>query len=97
MKAMTSKEREAGKQPTPPEPYQHPKAIPGHVYMITRSPWGPKGAKYIAVLDNEIGQVRLYRRATGIGWSRKSTFGNSDDEWVDITDRVYRNTDELES
>ncbi|MCP4079449.1 MAG: hypothetical protein GY743_04310 [Planctomycetaceae bacterium] len=102
MKAMTSKEREAGKQLPVPEPYQHPKAIKGHVYMVTRH-WSPtivsgyEGAKYYAVMGNGIGEVRLYSLNTGVRWCNKSTFGASDNEWEDITDQVYLNTDELES
>ncbi|MCP4125904.1 MAG: hypothetical protein GY753_02435 [Gammaproteobacteria bacterium] len=98
MKAMTSKEREAQKQPPVPESYQHPKAIPGHVYMITRSitsvgDW--KGAKYYAVMA--AGTVRLYNLDGGVVWCSNSAFGDPDNEWEDITDQVYLNTDELES
>ncbi len=97
MKAMTSKEREAAIQVTP-ESYQHPKPIPGHVYMITNvshsfGDW--KGTKYYAV--NEIGTVRLYNIDSGVVWCSNSAFGDPDNEWEDITDQVYLNTDELES
>ncbi|MCP4489305.1 MAG: hypothetical protein GY820_18635 [Gammaproteobacteria bacterium] len=94
MKISTSKEREVEKQPTVPEPYQHPPAIQGHVYMITRGML--KGTKYYAVLGNEIGQVRLYNLDSGVRWSTCSTFENSTHQWKDITDKVYLNTDGLE-
>ncbi len=93
MKAMTSKEREAGKQPTPPEPYRHPWAIKGHVYMITRGVL--KGRRYYAVMG-QIGEVRLYCLDSGVARCHKSAFGHSMDQWKDITDQVYLNTDELE-
>ncbi len=95
MKAMTSKEREAQKQLPVPEPYQHPKAIPGHVYMITRG--GLKGGKYYAVVDStRVGEVRLYNLDGGGIWSKTSAFGSDNEQWVDITGQVYLNTDELE-
>ncbi|MCP4495057.1 MAG: hypothetical protein GY820_48320 [Gammaproteobacteria bacterium] len=102
MKISTSKDREVEKQPNVSEPYQHPPAIQGHVYMITRSKIDRlKGAKYHAVLDNTADEVRLYSLHRGDSWSHHSAFGVSGgffstDEWVDITDKVYLNTDELD-
>ncbi|MCP3674875.1 MAG: hypothetical protein GY829_10465 [Gammaproteobacteria bacterium] len=99
MKIQTSKERRTQEQPLVPESYQHPKAIRGHVYMISRRRLASanKGTKYYAVMDNEIGEVRLYSLSEGVRWCNKSTFGDSDYEWKDITDKVYLNTDELEA
>ncbi|MCP3668977.1 MAG: hypothetical protein GY814_00765 [Gammaproteobacteria bacterium] len=99
MKIMTSKEREAQKQPPAPESYQHPKPIPGHVYMVTRSKIDRLvGAKYHAVMDNTVGDVRLYRLGEGVVWCTASTFGVSNNhyQWKDINDQVYLNTDDLE-
>ncbi len=95
MKIQTSKERRTQEQPLVPEPYRHPWAISGHIYMITRG--GSKGVKYHAVTDNALGKVRLYSLNGGVARCNKSTFGDSDDEWKDITDQVYLNTDELEA
>ncbi len=96
MKIQTSKERRTQEQPLVPESYQHPKAIKGHVYMIA-SATGRKGAKYHAVWDSIVGEVRLYRVESGDRWSNTSTFGDCEHEWKDITDKVYLNTDELEA
>ncbi|MCP3670941.1 MAG: hypothetical protein GY814_11015 [Gammaproteobacteria bacterium] len=93
MKISTSKEREAQKQPTPPEPYQHPKAIKGHVYMMTQKGEG-FGDKYFAVHDYPDGNILLYSIDYGWIWDDSSTFG-SNTEWKDITSKVYLNTDEL--
>ncbi len=90
-----AKEREVEKQPIAPEPYQHPKAIPSHVYMITRG--GLKGGKYYAVVDStRVGEVRLYNLDGGGRWSKSSAVGGDNEQWVDITGQVYLNTDELE-
>ncbi len=99
MKIQTSKERRAQEQPLVPESYQHPKAIRGHVYMISRRrlTGGDKGTKYYAVVDNEINEVRLYSLSEGVRWCAASTFGDYDYEWKDITDKVYLNTDDLEA
>ncbi len=98
MKISTSKGRGSEKQSTAPEPYQHPKAIKGHVYMITRSPISrQKGQRYYAVLDSAVGKVRLYNLDSGVVWSNENTFGVfRESQWVDITDKVYLNTDGLE-
>ncbi len=100
MKIQTSKERRTQEQPVVPKSYQHPKAIPGHVYMITRGMRVKccKGAKYHAVMDNTVGDVRLYRLGEGVLWCTASTFGVSNNhyQWKDITDKVYLHTDELE-
>ncbi len=96
MKIQTSKERRAQEQPLVPESYQHPKAIPGHVYMVTRSKKDDSvGVKYYAVMDSASGAVRLYNLDSGVVWRSASTFGYSMDRWEDITDKVYLNTDEL--
>ncbi len=99
MEVSTSKEREVKKQPLAPEPYQHPPAILSHVYMITRSitsvgDW--EGTMHYAVKDYHHSTVRLYSLDDGIMWASESTFGDSDNEWVDITSKVYLNTDGLE-
>ncbi len=96
MKIQTSKERRTQEQPLVPEPYQHPKAIPGRVYIITNER-GYRGVQYYAVRDAPLGQVRLYRLDWGTVWCSNSTFGDPENEWKDITDKVYLNTDELES
>ncbi|MCP4489306.1 MAG: hypothetical protein GY820_18640, partial [Gammaproteobacteria bacterium] len=55
------------------------------------------GAKYYAVLGNKTGQVRLYSLNGGTIWSNTSTFGGGNEEqWVDITDKVYLNIDGLD-
>ncbi len=96
MKAMTSIEREAQKQLTVAESYQHPPAIVNHVYMITHSRKEDLvGVKYYAVMDSASGAVRLYCLDNGIVWRSASTFGYSMDRWEDITDKVYLNIDEL--
>ncbi|MCP3672488.1 MAG: hypothetical protein GY814_19060 [Gammaproteobacteria bacterium] len=96
MKIQTSKERRTQEQPLVPKPYRHPKALAGHVYMITNDR-GYKGRKYYAVQnDASIWSVRLYNLGSGFRWSKGSTFG-SNTEWKDITDKVYLNTDELEA
>ncbi len=98
MKIQTSKERRATILDNTIVPYQHPKAISGHVYMITHSKKDDLiGVKYYAVQnDASIWSVRLYNLGSGFRWSKGSTFGASDNEWADITDQVYLNTDELE-
>ncbi len=97
MKAMTSKERRTQKQLPVPGPYQHPPAIEGHVYMVTHSPTRSfEGRKYFAVHVGATGQVRLYNIDSGFSRCNLTAFG-SDDQWEDITDQVYLNTDELES
>ncbi len=99
MKIMTSKEREATTLVNTIVPYQHPEAIQGHVYMINfRSPArGPTGGKYYAVSDgNIVGAIRLYNLDGGGIWSNTSTFGSDNEQWIDVTDKVYLNTDELE-
>ncbi len=85
MKAMTSKEREAARRPIILAPHRHPPAIQGHVHIIARGE--SRGTKYYAVFNKPVGAARC----------NKSTFGASDNEWEDITDQVYLNTDELES
>ncbi len=98
MKIQTSKERRTQEQPLVPESYQHPKAIRGHVYLITRSSLSNReGLKYYAVFDKLADTVRLYNLDSGLVWSSLSTFGNCEHEWKDITDKVYLNTDEVES
>ncbi len=95
MKAMTSKEREADKQLTVIEPYKHPEAIEGHVYMVTHSPTRSfEGRKYFAVHVGATGRVRLYNIDSGFSRCNLTAFG-SDDQWEDITDKVYLNIDEL--
>ncbi len=94
MESMTSKEREAEKQLTVVEPYRHPPAIRGHVYMITRGVL--RGGRYYAVMDSMVDEVRLYCVNGGVVRCNKSAFGYSMDQWKDITDKVYLNTDDLE-
>ncbi len=95
MKIQTSNERRATIQVTS-EPYQHPAAIPGHIYMITNDR-GYKEMPYYAVFDKLADKVRLYSLCSGTAWSSTSTFGDSMDHWKDITDKVYLNTDDLEA
>ncbi len=64
MKIQTSNERRATIQVTP-ESYQHPKPIPGHVYMITNDR-GWKGSRYYAVFDKLANKVRLYNLESGL-------------------------------
>ncbi len=96
MKIQTSKERRTQEQPLVSEPYQHPKALAGHVYMITNDR-GYKGRKYYAVQDDASISARLYNLDSGFRWSSGSTFGDGTHQWEDITNKVYLNTDELEA
>ncbi|MCP3675411.1 MAG: hypothetical protein GY829_13180 [Gammaproteobacteria bacterium] len=64
--------------------------------MITNDR-GWKESRYYAVFDRLADKVRLYNLDTGFAWSNISTFGDSNNQWKDITDKVYLNTDELEA